>query len=124
MQCFYRKEDGSQCGAFATNGSKYCFQHDPARAAERQQARSRGGKARHGRQIGTTGSTPVAVSPDIDGITGVLARELEIVLAMEKSVTRSRTVGYLAEKLLRYLEFGELSERIAALEERLREKGL
>ncbi len=41
---------GQPCRGYAIEGSRYCFAHDPAKAAERAQARIKGGKARHGRK--------------------------------------------------------------------------
>ena len=55
---------GARCRVRALEGSLYCYFHSPDMAAERKEARARGGRARHGRRVGETG--------DGDQVTGVL----------------------------------------------------
>ena len=44
--CQAKKADGTACGAGVKAGQRYCFQHDPERAAEAAEARKLGGQAR------------------------------------------------------------------------------
>jgi len=43
-------KQGARCRAPARAGSRYCFHHDPACAAQRHEARVKGGKARQARR--------------------------------------------------------------------------
>lgn len=62
-QCSATTKKGEQCKAYALADSDFCFTHDPAHAGERAQARSKGGRARHGRILGQTGDIePVTLS--------------------------------------------------------------
>jgi hypothetical protein len=59
---------------------------------------------------------------DFEGLHSVaeIQRVVEVgvlgALELENSLSRSRTLGYLAQVALRALEVGELEERLAALE--------
>jgi hypothetical protein len=46
MQCQWLNDQGEQCRAAALIDGQYCFQHSPAVAEERHEARSRGGRNR------------------------------------------------------------------------------
>ena len=45
-QCAATTADGNPCPNAALSGGQFCFTHDPAKAAERDAARNRGGAAR------------------------------------------------------------------------------
>lgn len=89
--------------------------HSPEHAEAVSDARRLGGQRR--RRDAT-----LATVYDFDGLTSVAAvqRVLEIgilgALEMENSLSRSRTLGYLAQVALRTLEVGELETRLAELE--------
>ena len=53
-KCMARRVDGKPCNG-SPNASGFCLAHDPARAGAIADARRAGGRARHGRRIGTTG---------------------------------------------------------------------
>ncbi len=53
-KCMARRKDGKPCNG-SPNVSGYCLAHDPERAGAVAEARRAGGRARHGRRIGTTG---------------------------------------------------------------------
>lgn len=114
--CQATRKDGRPCGSWALTGSSFCFMHDPTRSAERQEARSRGGRARHGRTL-TTSTGAVALGSVAD-VVKVLEGELGALLSLEGSVARARAVGYLCGQAVRALEVSELEARIAALEAR------
>lgn len=108
---------GAPCAAPALRGSAWCFQHDPARAVERLAARSRGGRARHGRNLGTTAeqAEPLQVRTTAD-IVALLESEIATVRGLERSLNRARVVGYLALAALKAHEQNELADRVAAIE--------
>jgi len=116
-QCEHTRPDGTRCQSAPMHGSRFCFWHDPAKAAERATARSKGGKARHGRAIrhipGEDGDIALQTAGDI---LGLLEREINAVLRLEPGHRRARTIGYLAGIGLRALETSELAARIEALE--------
>ena len=92
-----------------------CFWHDPAHAQEAAEARRLGGLRR--RKEGT-----VAGAYEFEGLDSVpkIRRLLEIAtvdtLSQENSISRNRTLAYLAQMALKALEVGEHEERLAALE--------
>lgn len=114
QRCTARREDGQPCRATPMAGG-LCFWHDPEHAQEAADARRLGGMRR--RKEGT-----VAGAYDFDGLDSVLkiTRLLEIAvvdtLSQENTLSRSRTLAYLAQMALKALEVGEHEERLRALE--------
>ncbi len=83
-----------------------------------------GGRARHGRKLGSaalSGSElgSILTIETVADVMGLLRRAVADTLMLERSLGRARTVGYLAGIMLKALEVGELEERIAALEAQL-----
>ena len=113
---------GQPCGAYAGDGSTFCFWHDPARVEERRQARAKGGRARHGRAIGPVDHVaPVVI--EIPGDTlRILTEAINDVRALENSVARSRALGYLCGVVIKAFEVTELEGRMQALETILKER--
>jgi len=93
----------------------FCFWHNPATQQEAADARRLGGARR--RREGT-----LAGAYDFDGLATADGprRLLEIAaldtLALENSLSRSRTLTYIAQVSLHALEVGDLAERLASLE--------
>jgi hypothetical protein len=48
--CSAIKANGGRCTAVATDGSEYCYHHDPGRAAERSRNAAKGGKGKTARR--------------------------------------------------------------------------
>jgi hypothetical protein len=113
--CKAIKEDGSRCQAAPLQDGDFCLMHSPEHAEEMAEARRLGGLRRR-REKAVSGAY------DFEGLAdvGQVQRLLEIAaldtLSLENSVTRSRTLAYLAQVALKALEVGELAERIEALE--------
>jgi hypothetical protein len=103
-KCQAITQAGTPCQAYATAGSAYCFQHDPAQAAQRDAARSKGGHARHGRHIGPVGQAEPVTLDTPAHVTILLQRTINDTLQLENSLQRSRTIGYLADLLLKAIE--------------------
>lgn len=79
-------------------------------------ARRRGGRARHGRQVGVTGDTaPVALTTLAD-VLRLLTTAVNDALLLENSLNRARCLGYLAGIWAGCYETSELEKRVAALE--------
>ena len=118
-KCQALTQNGTPCQAYAGAGSDHCFHHDPARAAERRQARCKGGRARHGRQVGPVGQAePVALDSMAD-VTTLLRQTINDTLKLENSLQRARTLGYLAGLFLKAFDMATLEQRVMALERAL-----
>jgi len=117
--CRATNRDGSPCNGYAVADSDYCFQHDPARAAERLQARSKGGRARHGRHIGPVGRGGHVPLDSMADVAALIQDAINATLRLENSLHRARTVGYLAGLLIKALDFSTLEERLDQVERAL-----
>lgn len=119
-QCTATTADGKPCGAPALHGRPFCYAHDPDRAAERADARRRGGYNRR---------TPKATGPDgyptrlrsVGDVQALLEATLRDTVAQENSGARTQALVRLSLGALKVLELGDLEERLAALEARLEE---
>ena len=113
-QCKARNARGEPCGAAPVNGADYCYMHAPELARERAEARQRGGYNR--RQIKSSKSAgPVQVRSPQD-VMALIEQAINDVLALENSLARARTIGYLAGVTLKAQEVGEFEERLEAME--------
>ena len=121
--CTATTAKGEACRAFAMTGSEYCFHHDPAASQERAEARRKGGQARHGRRLARSGMEEPLTIRSVGDVVGLLEHTINDVLALENSLNRARTVGYLATAVVKALELAEMEERVAALEATLRLRG-
>jgi len=120
-RCTATTKAGTPCQGYAPPGGDLCFWHDPERATERAAARSRGGAARHARKLGTPGDPDaVELQAPADWLA-IVALATRDTMRLENSVSRNRTLGYLATTAARLFEATELEERLAALEVRLTE---
>lgn len=122
--CSEQNVKGGKCGAYVLKGRSVCFHHAPELREKRREAKSRGGRARHGRKIGTTGSqnsvaselvgqVKIETTADLMGLIEVAVADC---LALERSLARARTLGYLSEKAAIILGWTELDRRLADLE--------
>lgn len=117
--CTFRKQDGEQCRSAAMQDDEFCFWHSPRHAQEAADARRLGGLRRRR-------ETTVAGAYDFEGLGSVegIRRLLEIAvldsLGLENSISRARTLAYLAQVAVKLLEAGELEDRLQALEEAMR----
>lgn len=121
-RCQAITKKGISCGAYAVTGSAYCFTHEPSRARERAEAHKRGGRNRPR----PTNETPFPETADVKTATGLLLlmeQLLKDTWTLESSLTRSRTLGYLAQVQKGVLEVGELEQRVQAIEKALTARG-
>ena len=106
----------------APGSSGYCFAHDPARAAERAEARARGGRVRSGDMaravLSDADAGPVELSSPSQ-VRGLLAETIQHVRTGRLDCRIAGTVGSLAAVLLRAVEQGEMETRLAAMESTL-----
>lgn len=93
----------------------FCRMHSPKQAEAVTEARRLGGQRRKR-------DATLATVYDFEGLHTVtqIQRVVEVgiigALELENSLSRARTLGYLAQVALRALEAGELEERLAVLE--------
>src|SRR4051812_15651882 len=113
--CKASRADGMPCGSPPLQDGEYCLLHDPARAAEVQESRRLGGQRRRKERI-------VASVYDFEGLGTIdtIRRLVEVAVVdtfgLENSVSRNRTLAYLAQTAIKLLETGNFAERLAALE--------
>jgi len=110
--CAHAHASGKPCGGFAVSCSEHCFAHDPARAAERDAARRRGGRA--GRAA-TLPDSDVAVRSLAD-VVALVEATLNDVRAGRLDVKVANAVGYLANVAIRAIQQSELEAHLTALE--------
>ena len=92
-KCEALTKAGTPCAAWAVEGSDFCFWHDPAQAKARAAARAKGGRARHGRHIGQTGTTEPVEIGNMADVVALLQRTINDALSLENSLQRARTIG-------------------------------
>lgn len=119
QQCAGVTRAGEPCKGWAVGGSAFCITHAPERAAQLAEARSRGGKARHGRTIGVTGMSEPVTLRSLADVLGLLERTANELAGLENSVSRARAVIGLCTAWATCYETSELERRLAALETRL-----
>lgn len=126
MRCEAITRAGTRCKARATEGSSWCYNHDPARAAERSRNASKGGKA------GGNGRPSPARNLDLidktlSAITGGLLKLGKNPLRVDRrdAAVAVQALGQrirLAEVERKMAEYEDLERRIAELEERREEE--
>jgi len=114
--CQGRNRRGEPCQVRSLPDSEFCWFHDPDKADERRQARSRGGRSRHGRRLTRDGPEDVSLG-SVGDVVSLLEQTVRDVLALENSISRGRAVGYLCGVAVRALEVSDLEDRIVRLEQ-------
>ena len=112
--CTATKDDGTACGAAALPGSRFCFFHDPAKAAARRKAQSAGGLANKMATL-PTNAPDVKVEDGAD-VVKLLGATINQVRRGEIDPRVGNSVGYLANIVLAATGQRELETRIAELE--------
>ena len=116
-RCEATTRSGQPCQGWAMAGSTFCYTHNPDVMTERTAARSRGGKARHGRRVGAADWGEIV---NLDARV-MLQEAQNVAMALEPSVSKARVLGYLAGQTVRVREFEEIEQRVSLLEERIAE---
>jgi hypothetical protein len=118
--CSAVKSSGERCKARATEGSEWCWNHNPAHAAERKHHAAKGGK-RGGR------GRPVAELGDLRAENAEIRERLlegELLPGVAAVAIQSLNCDIRAvSAALKAREQLELTERLEALEEALERKG-
>jgi len=113
QSCTATKHDGTCCQATALPGSHFCFFHDPAKAAARRKAQSRGGRGNRMQTL--PADTPDVKVEDGAGVVRLLSQTINQVRRGEIDPRVANTVGYLSNIVLAATGQRELESRIAEL---------
>ena len=113
--CQFLRANGQVCLAAPLRDGDFCLMHDPDHVREVQEARRLGGHRRK-REVAVSGAYEVNGLRILDDVRRVLEIAVLDTLAMENSISRSRTLAYLSMAALKTLERGEYEARIAGLE--------
>ena len=114
--CAFRGPTGKPCQSPPLHDSEFCLMHSPEHAQEVQDARRLGGLRRK-REATLSGAYDFEGLETASGIRRLIQVAVLDTLGMENSISRNRTLAYLAQVALRSLEVGDLEERIIALEQ-------
>ncbi|MDO8674303.1 MAG: hypothetical protein Q7O66_23080 [Dehalococcoidia bacterium] len=109
-RCTATRKDGKPCGAFALS-SGLCYGHDPARQADREAARARGGR-NSSTAARLRGAIPARLLPIYDK----LELALNEVHTGALDTRRATAMAALARALVAVLQAGELEDRLRQLE--------
>jgi len=112
--CTATKDDGTACGAAALPGSRFCFFHDPAKAAARRQAQSAGGQAN--KMATLPADVPDVTVEDGADVVKLLGATINQVRRGEIDPRVANAVGYLSNIVLSATGQRELESRLAELE--------
>ena len=111
-QCQATRADGRPCTAPVMGPGSWCFAHDPGRAAERDQARRKGGTGR-----ATSARLDRLLPATLRPMIGTLLDALEEVHAGTLDPKQASAMANLAGAITRAYSVGVLEERVQALEE-------
>ena len=115
-QCAFRLPSGEPCRAAPLRDGDFCLMHSPEHAQEVQEARRLGGLRRK-REATLSGAYDFEGLETVSGIRRLIEVAVLDTLGMENSMSRNRTLAYLAQVALRTLEVGDLEKRISVLEQ-------
>lgn len=96
--CTGMKADGTSCRAAALPGSQFCFFHDPAKAAARRKAQSRGGLAN--RMATLPADAPAVKVEDSADVVKLLGETINQVRRGAIDPRVGNAVGYLTNIVL------------------------
>src|SRR5688572_25265377 len=116
--CSYIKEGGARCMASPLQSGSLCFFHDPETQEAAAEARRLGGLRRR-KESTIVGAYEVGELDTVDDLRRLLQIAVIDTLGLENSISRSRTLGYLAQVGAALLEKGELEGRLEELESTL-----
>ena len=111
-RCTFVHPSGRRCGGYPIAGSAFCFAHDPAQAAKRDDARRRGGQAGRGATVPDS-DVPIRSLGDVLTLVELTINDVR---AGRVDVRVANAVGVLANVAARVLQQADLEARLAALE--------
>ena len=118
-QCAFHLPSGEPCRAAPLKDGDFCLMHSPEHVQEVQEARRLGGLRRK-REATLYGVYDFEGLETVSSIRRLIEVAVLDTLGMENSMSRSRTLAYLAQVALRTLEVGDLEKRLSVLEQAVR----
>lgn len=115
-RCRAKRKDGMPCQAPAIDDG-YCFAHSPARKAERDEARRRGGR-NSAKVVRLRGMVPPRLLPVFDLLETALTECHEGKI----SPRQAQGMAALARAMVSVLQAGELEERVRNVESELQRR--
>src|SRR5215216_4560839 len=109
--CAAPRKDGKPCTITVLVDGRYCFGHSPERAAQRDEARRRGGRNRS-----TTARLRALLPPRLAPVFDRLETALAETHAGELDPKQAQAMASLARALVALVVSGELEERLRKLE--------
>jgi hypothetical protein len=106
--------EGVHCNAYALKDSEYCYFHEPSLESTRLEVSSLGGKRR--RYIE---GMPVSIT-SIEDILTLVGEVVGNLKNMDISINQAKAILIACESAMKALEYKELTDRVALLEEKLR----
>ena len=122
-QCNATTKGGKPCPQSALPDSDRCYMHAPERAAERAEARRKGGLNRRTSKGKAWPDGADLKLRSVEDVQVVLEQALADTILQENSGSRTQGLVRVAMAALKALEVGELEVRMAALEARLEQGG-
>ncbi len=113
--CKATNQDGSPCQAYSLSDSIYCWAHEPSLENLRTEAKSIGG-----RKSKYIEGMPVKIT-GIETILDLIGEVIGNLKEMDISISQARAMLTACDSAMKALEYKELSDRVAALENRLGE---
>src|SRR3954463_536866 len=113
--CSFIKEGGGRCMASPLQDKDLCFFHDPDTQEQAAEARRLGGLRRR-KESTIVGAYEVGELDTVEDLRRLLQIAVIDTLGLENSISRSRTLGYLAQVGAQLLERGEQEQRRQELE--------
>lgn len=119
MKCKLTKQNGTQCNANAMIGVEYCFSHNPNTKDKKKKAVIKGGLALKPRKDAKQ-LEPLPLKSVAD-IQELIEDTINRVRTEPMTHQKANCIGYLANIALKTLEVGELEERLASVEEQIKD---
>ncbi len=103
------------CQAAPLREGDHCFWHSPQHSEDVAEARRLGGLRRR-REVAVSGAYELAGLQSVADIRRLLEIAVLDTLGLENSISRARTLAYLAMTAIKLLEVGEFEQRLTSLE--------
>ena len=113
--CAGKKENGQPCRSPKLKDGDYCLMHSPEHAEDVAEARRLGGLRRR-REVAVSGAYDFVGLQSVTDIRRLVEVAVLDTLGLENSISRARTLAYLATTAIKLLEVAELEQRLASLE--------
>ena len=113
--CAGKKENGQPCRSPKLKDGDYLLMHSPEHAEDVAEARRLGGLRRR-REVAVSGAYDFVGLQSVTDIRRLVEVAVLDTLGLENSISRARTLAYLATTAIKLLEVGELEQRLASLE--------